>query len=176
MKKILVTGSSGFVGKNLVQHLNGRYKVFAPAHRELELLDSEKIADYIASHDIDLIVHCASVGGSRKTGYDIGKTDVASTNLGMFHNLAKCIKDDMLMIHLGSGAEYSRPHWKPKMPETYFGSHVPEDPYGHSKYLMSKEVEKAENIICLRIFGLYGKYEDYTFKFISNAIVKNLLK
>ena len=26
------------------------------------------------------------------------------------------------------------------------------------------------------IFGLYGKYEDYRFKFISNAIVKNLLK
>jgi GDP-L-fucose synthase len=28
---------------------------------------------------------------------------------------------------------------------------------------------------CLRLFGIFGKYEDYEFKFISNAIVKNLL-
>jgi GDP-L-fucose synthase len=28
----------------------------------------------------------------------------------------------------------------------------------------------------LRIFGAYGEYENYRFKFITNAIVKNLLK
>lgn len=32
-----------------------------------------------------------------------------------------------------------------------------------------------EKMYCLRLFGIFGKYEDYEFKFISNTIVKNLL-
>ena len=61
------------------------------------------------------------------------------------------------------------------MPESYFDTHVPDDAYGFSKYVISRLVESQERVTCLRIFGLYGKYEDYRYKFISNAIVKNLL-
>jgi GDP-L-fucose synthase len=61
------------------------------------------------------------------------------------------------------------------MPEEYFGVHVPEDAYGFSKYVMAKYIEQADKITNLRLFGVFGKYEDYEFKFISNAIVKNLL-
>jgi GDP-L-fucose synthase len=93
----------------------------------------------------------------------------------MFFNLARCLKPGMRMIHLGSGAEYDRRRCLPKMAEDYFDAHVPADDYGYAKYVISKYIEKTDNITCLRIFGLYGKYEDYTYKFISNAILKNLL-
>jgi len=33
-----------------------------------------------------------------------------------------------------------------------------------------------ENMYCLRLFGIFGKYEDYKFKFILNTIVINLTK
>jgi GDP-L-fucose synthase len=79
------------------------------------------------------------------------------------------------MINLGSGAEYDKRNGCHKIPEDHFGVHVPADDYGYAKYVMSKYIEKTDNIICLRIFGLYGKDEDYTYKFISNAILKNLL-
>ncbi|MGD9970969.1 MAG: NAD-dependent epimerase/dehydratase family protein, partial [Sulfuricurvum sp.] len=43
------------------------------------------------------------------------------------------------------------------------------------KSVCSRYIDKCDNIYNLRIFGAYGKYENYRFKFISNAIVKNLL-
>ncbi|MEK7133342.1 MAG: NAD(P)-dependent oxidoreductase [Patescibacteria group bacterium] len=54
---------------------------------------------------------------------------------------------------------------------------MPEDSHSYSKYLISKYIRdtNAKNLICLRIFGIFGKYENYRYKFISNAIVKSLL-
>lgn len=178
MKNILITGAGGFAGRNLAEHLSGRKdlcRVFAARHADLDLMDERAVEKYLDANRIDLVLHCANVGGTRKTGYDAGTADVASSNLRMFFNLSRCLTPGMRMINLGSGAEYDHRAYAPRMKEDYFDSSVPADPYGFSKYAISKYIEKAENITCLRIFGLYGKYEDYTFKFISNAIVKNLL-
>ena len=115
------------------------------------------------------------MGGSRRAKDGAEETDVVEKNLRMFLNVARCLRPDQRMIHLGSGAEYARGHYQPKMPETYFDSFVPADHYGYSKYAISKQIENMPNVLCLRVFGIYGQYEDYRFKFISNAIVKNLL-
>lgn len=175
---VLITGGRGFIGKNLVEYLSkkteGNLTLFYPYHSELELLDDEKVYEFVVKKDINVIIHCASVGGSRKTNYNDGKTDVAAKNLRMFFNLARCIDKVEKMIHFGTGAEYDMRHYKPKMPEDYFGTYVPEDPYGFSKYVISKYIENSEKIVCLRLFGVFGKYEEYEYKFISNAIVKNL--
>jgi hypothetical protein len=42
-------------------------------------------------------------------------------------------------------------------------------------WVTSKYIEKSDSIVQIRIFGTYGEYENYRFKFITNAIVKNLL-
>lgn len=174
--KILLTGAGGFIGRNLAEYLPGRgYEVHSFTHKTLDLLDEAAVAGALAAVNPEAIIHCATVGGTRKTGYDAGATDVVSKNLRMFFNLARALKPGMRMVNLGSGAEYDKRYSRPKMAEEYFDAHVPADDYGYAKYVISKYIEKAENICCLRIFGLYGKYEDYTFKFISNAIVKNLL-
>lgn len=176
---ILITGARGFVGRNLVEYLSrfpSKYSLYYPYHKELELIDAEKVSDFIGRNKIDVIIHCASVGGSRKTGYDAGKTDIVSTNLRMFFNLFRSMNDPMRMIFFGSGAEYDRLNYRPRMTEDYFGAHIPSDDYGFSKYVCSKFAEKSKNIFNLRIFGMFGKYEDYEFKFISNSIVKNLFK
>jgi GDP-L-fucose synthase len=172
---ILITGAGGFVGRNLKEFLSPKYNIFAATHADLELLDDKSVAGYVNDRLIDVIIHCASVGGSRKTNYDPGSTDIVEKNLRMFFNLERCLTPNMRMIHLGSGAEYDRQHWRPKMNEDYFDKFVPTDSYGYAKYLISKYIEQRDNIVCLRIFGLFGKYEDYRFKFISNAVVKNLL-
>lgn len=178
MKNIMVTGAGGFVGRNLEEYLSKKeqYKVFAVKRTNLNLLDECAVKNYIKDNEINIIIHCANVGGSRKTNYDVGNVDFVEQNLRMFFNLQRCLTPDMHMIHFGSGAEYDRGNYKPKMSEEYFDKHVPTDAYGYSKYVMSKCIENSANITCLRIFGLFGKYEDYRFKFISNAVVKNILK
>lgn len=176
-KKILITGAGGFAGKNLSEYFTGKdgYDVLAARHADLDLLDEGAVKKYLSANKPDLIIHCANCGGTRKTGYDLGSTDVVSRNLRMFFNLARALPSSSRLINLGSGAEYDKRAYEPKMPESFFDSHVPADAYGYSKYVIAKFIDNVPNMVSLRIFGLFGKYEDYTYRFISNAIVKNLL-
>jgi len=175
--KVLIAGASGFVGRNLVEYLAaaGKYEVFACTDPVVDLCDPDAVKRVVGEFGPDCVVNCAAVGGTRKTGYDQGASDVTAVNLRMFFNLARALPAGARMLQLGSGAEYDFRAYQPKMSEEFFDTSVPADPYGFSKYVMSKYAANSENITMLRIFGIFGKYEDYTFKFISNAIVKNLL-
>ncbi|MEW6008951.1 MAG: NAD(P)-dependent oxidoreductase [Candidatus Omnitrophota bacterium] len=176
-KRIFITGASGFIGKNLLEYLREggkKYKLFFPYHKELDLMDTDKVRAFLKKNNINIVVHCANVGGSRKTNYDLDNVDIVQKNLKMFFNLAEGLRQSDFMIHIGTGAEYDKRHYLPKMREDYFGRYIPEDAYSFSKYICSKFIEKSSNLIGLRLFGVFGKYEDYRFRFISNSIVKNL--
>ena len=61
-KRILITGSSGMLGKNLVQKI--RYKIFTPNRKKLNLLNYNKIKYYLKKNKINFVIHCAAkVGG-----------------------------------------------------------------------------------------------------------------
>lgn len=167
-KSILITGGSGFIGRNLLESLGGEYDISAPSRTELDLLDSEAVMRYLKERGFDAVVHAANMGGTRKTKAH----DNAGKNLRMFANMAECGRHFGKMIQLGSGAEYDKSRHLVRVREEEFGKRVPSDEYGRYKYECSKHIEKADNITCLRIFGCYGKYEDYEIKFISNAICK----
>ena len=51
---------------------------------------------------------------------------------------------------------------------------MPRDAYGFSKYICAKYIERSEKIVNLRLFGVFGAYEDYTVRFISNACCRAL--
>lgn len=176
-KRIFITGARGFIGKNIVEYLSDKdsYVLFFPYHNELELLATEAVSNFILKNKIDIIIHSASIGGIRKTAYDSGKTDVVSRNLRMFFNLERHIDSVEKFIFLGSGAEYGLRHYQSKMKEDYFDTFVPLDDYGFSKYIYSKYIENSDKMVDLRFFGVFGKYEDYQFRFISNSVVKNIL-
>lgn len=172
---ILITGAEGFVGRNLVElFLNKKYPVLSPTVNELDLTDSEAVENYLKNISVEAIVHCATVLRDR-TAYP---ADTCEKNLRMFFNLYKYKGKSTKLISLGSGSEYAREHWQKKMPEEYFDKYIPKDGHSYAKYLISKYIQEINdgNTYCLRIFGIYGKYEDYRYKFISNAIVKNILE
>lgn len=170
--KILVTGSTGFIGRNLKEMLEDKYEIYAPIHRELDLLDDIKVEKYLKNIGFDIIIHCANRNDVVKA--DTTDYDVLDDNLRMFFNLERCREYYGKMYYFGSGAEYSSEHYIPDMPEDYFGTYIPRDPYGFSKYIMSKTCRKDGNIYDLRLFGVYGKYEEWSRRFISNAICRCL--
>lgn len=173
MKKIFITGGSGFIGRNLKEQLADQYSVFAPSHTELDLLDEDGVLDFIKKNDFDAVIHCATENATRNSKKDIA--GVLYHNCRLFFNLARCGDYYGKMIYYGSGAEYDKRHYLPKMSEDYFDKHVPVDDYGFSKYVMAKYTEHTRNIYDLRLFGVFGKYEDWEIRFISNACAKAVM-
>ena len=170
---ILVTGSRGFIGKNIVEYLKDKFHVINPTHNELDLLSKKQVDTFFTENPVDYVIHAANVGGNR-TSED--SPEVVEKNLRMFFNLVENQNHFKKMIHLGSGAEYSKNDMEPRVKETDFGKYIPEDYYGFSKYSISKYIQKSNNIYCLRLFGVFGLFEDYRYKFISNSILKNKIQ
>lgn len=167
--KLLLLGTTGFIGRNLKESWAGRYDLSAPSHRELDLLDGEAAERYLREGRFDVVLHTANT--NHLTHPEQGP-HILEHNLRMFCNLERCRDLYGKLYYLGSGAEYDMRHYIPKMPESYFGTHIPQDPYGFSKYIMSKQA--AGNIYDLRLFGVFGKYEEWQRRFISNMIYRNL--
>jgi len=171
MKTIFIAGASGFIGRNLHEHLKHAYRLLTPQRQELNLLDKEEVDEYFAKKKIDVVINCAVIGGARPEKLT---RSVLSENLAIFFNLLRNRDKYGKMIHFGSGAEYDKSKPIIKAKEEDFGKTIPLDDYGLFKYICSKCIEKEKNIIVLRIFGLFGKYEDIHHRFISNAILRNL--
>ena len=155
---ILLTGGNGFIGKHIRNALSSKYTILAPSSQELNLLNKNQIYEFFKLHNINLIIHSASAG------VRIMPTDtydkVALPNLIMFNNLAEMVNTKIPMITLGSGAEYDKKLDLLKVKEDFFGKSIPSDPYGYSKYQISKSIEGLDNILNLRIFGVFGLNED----------------
>lgn len=171
---IFITGAHGFVGRNLTEYLSrtAKYTLFTPKSSELDLLNENAVDAYVTDNHIDIIIHGANRGGGRDTAK---MNDVVHTNLRMFFNITKQASKVKKIIHLGSGAEYGKHKPIVDAIEDDALLALPQDDYGFYKSICARYIDKCDNIYNLRIFGAYGKYENYRFKFISNAIVKNLL-
>jgi len=160
--------------RNLFEQLNDKYSITSVNHQELDLFDSSNVSDYLKRGKFNIIVHTSTYDAAPKHSTK-DQTKVLENNLRMFFNIVRCGDYFEKMIFFGSGAEYSREHWIPKMKEDYFDEHVPTDQYGFSKYVMTKHAQSNDNIYNLRLFAVFGKYDDWRTRFIPNACVQAAL-
>lgn len=166
IKNVLLTGSGGFIGKNLKQYLQGKYNLLTPRSFELDLCDANAVNKYFNENEIDFIIHCGSTGGAR--GIQDRDTTIED-NLAMVDNLIHAKRDDVRIILFGSGAMYdkSRPICKAK--ESTIGEILPYDLYGQSKMLIAQKIKDRKDVVCLNIFACYG-YGEKENRFPSFAI------
>lgn len=170
--KVLLTGGSGFIGRNILESfLVEKYDILHPSSKELNLADEQSVDEYFKNHSVDVVIH-AAVKPTHRNAKDLN--NLFYTNTRMFFNLERHKDEYGKMLVLGSGAIYDLRHYRPKMKEEEWTDFIPADEHGYCKYVCEKVIEHAPNIYDLRIFGIFGKYEDYAIRFISNAICKTL--
>lgn len=138
--KIMITGGSGFIGRNLVEYFSS-YDLLYPTHSELDLTNNLSVYSYLNRNQPDIIIHCASVENE----------NCLKPNLTMFLNLTEYFKGKL--IYFGSGAE----------------KRLPITPYGLSKKIMNLITDQLENVINLRLYGVFGKNEKEK-RFITTCI------
>jgi GDP-L-fucose synthase len=174
--RVMVTGGRGFIGRNLAAYLARDHEVLTPTHQELDLTDASAVDAWFASHHVDVVVHGAVRPGHRNAD-DTSRQ--LWTNLRMFHSLMRNRHSFGRLILLSSGAVYDVTRPLDRVREDLLGTFLPSDDHGLSKYTMAQYLDQLHacgtaDVVELRLFGVFGRYEDYAIRFVSNAICKSL--
>ena len=152
MKNILITGSKGFIGKNLVDELNSKYKIFKFDEEDLQGDWKQKL-DQIFEQGLDSVFHIGACSDTLEQrvnymmllNYEVTKyiTDL-------------CSKYNTKLIYSSSAANYGT------------NNEYPSNLYGWSKYAGEGYVT-SNNGIALRYFNVYGPGEEHKGRMSSVA-------
>jgi len=169
---ILLSGAGGFIGKNIFESINKDFNVITISHKTTNLNDYQEVEKIVKKEKIDSIIHCATKPGHRKAA---DRTNLTFVNLQMAEVMLKLsYEHNIKLINIGSGCEYDMQRELNYIKEEDFGKILPSDEVGFHKYMIGKQIEQQKNAYNLRCFGVFGKYEDYAMRFISNTIVRAL--
>ena len=109
-KKILLTGGSGLVGRNIREHPSAdKWEILAPTREDLDLTDLSSVSQWVKKHRPDIIIHAAGlVGGIKANIQDPLKFLDVNARIG--RNIIMVAKDCNVskLINLGSSCMYPR--------------------------------------------------------------------
>lgn len=108
--KILVTGSNGMVGKNIIQHsFFKQHQLLTPSKGELDLTQFDQTLDYFSTHKPDFIIHAAGlVGGIHANMKNPVRFLQVNTRIGENVFLAAKECNILKAINLASSCMYPR--------------------------------------------------------------------
>lgn len=108
--KLFLTGGSGMVGKNILEHKNAKkYLIISPNRNELDLLNYRKVSSFLKNTKPDIIIHAAGhVGGIQaniKNPYDF-----LTKNLDISKNVIVAAYENKVkkFLNLGSTCMYPK--------------------------------------------------------------------
>ncbi len=169
--KILITGASGMVGRNLVEHyFISTQNLLTPSSKELDLCNEYEVDKYIEMHRPDCIIHSAGrVGGIQaniENPYEFLhqnlKIGINIVNSAYKHNVKQ-------MINLGSSCMYPSGFERPISESDMLTAplETTNEGYALAKITVAQAVEYIAGTGSLYRYttlipcNLYGKYDSF---------------
>ncbi|GMO42342.1 MAG: dTDP-glucose 4,6-dehydratase [Termitinemataceae bacterium] len=178
MKKILMTGATGFIGRNILPILRSYFdtklleygeqtSIVSPTRNELDITNKQNVDQYLENNSFDILLHFAESDPSHNP---LDKTEKRFDNMvRAFLHFESHAGKFKKVIYTGSGAEYNKAYDIKMSAEEEIGNTIPKDDYGFAKYILNTIARKSENIYNMRLFGCYGPTDPQK-KFITDAI------
>ena len=166
MDKILVTGSAGFIGSNVIKKLSN-YEVVTN-HNDSGRIDLQNIDQVMKLDSVDTVIHLAGKIPWR----ELSSNEFSDNNIKCTQNILEYSgKKNVKKIIYVSSYIYGKPKYCPVDEDHPVNPHTA---YAESKYLAEKEcIDYCErsnlDLIILRPFNVYGESMRSGF-LISNLI------
>lgn len=170
IEKILLTGSSGMVGKNIVDLKPSSINLFSPQLDELDLLNYNEVCRFIKITDPSCVIHAAGIVGGIQANIK-NPVKFLRDNTLMAHNIIWAAQENKVpyFLNLGSSCMYPKNAVNPLKEDMILeGSLEPtNEGYALAKifaqrfcsYINSEENNK--NYKTLIPCNLYGKYDKF---------------
>ena len=178
---ILITGGAGFIGSNLVAHFAERADVVVCDRLDhddrwrnvadcdiADLVGADELADFLAGNagQIDVVVHMGAISSTTERDVDL----IMRTNFKLPQDLWRwCARNDSRFVYASSAATYGDGADGFDDDETALARLRPLNPYGWSKHLFDRWVQRSlatgqahpAQWAGLKFFNVYGPNEEH---------------
>lgn len=169
--RILLTGASGMVGRNLLEHpALSEFEVLTPRSTELDLRNFDEVRSYIEKHCPDIVIHAAGkVGGIQANlrepvGFLLENLDMGRNIVWAAHQVG--VKR---LLNLGSSCMYPRNHVEPLQEEMVLTGELEptNEGYALAKIVTTRLCEyitredptfQYKTLIPCNLYGRYDKF------------------
>jgi nucleoside-diphosphate-sugar epimerase len=167
MKKLLITGVSGFIGKHLYDYFSGAYQVYGIARNNpgskncfaVNMLDKNELRAFFKNGPFDTVIHLAAITATQN---NLNDPALLMNNLTLSVNLAEALKENTTahLVNFSSSSVYANNAGvcnEDSMPDP---SGNTDGLYGLSKYsaeVLFNFLLKNTAVTHLRIPMVYGK-------------------
>jgi len=173
-KRVLVTGAHGFVGRNLMNLLEGmqdenEFEILAPSRTELDLTKEEQVAPYFKANKPHIVLHLAGkVGGIYANKTHPGEFFYQNIMMGTLVMHYSHLYGAEKVVALAAGCGYPKMLPVPYTEEDFWRDLPDENSIGYSmakKNLIIQSWTYREqygfNSVVLLPANLYGPYDNF---------------
>ena len=175
MKKVLITGSQGQLGKaiNAYYQDDGRYELINTDIAELDITDEKKVTDMICRCQPDVIINCAAHTQVDACEHDEERAylinAVGPKNLSLAAN-----KVDAVIVHLSSDYVFDGTK---QVPYIEGDKYAPQSVYGKTKLEGEQFVRNiAQKYFIIRTAWLYGEGKNFVNTMLKLAETREVVK